>query len=72
MDVAVLEEKINVLTFQQQVSVESYIDFLLFQNKKQECHTRQPLDFSKYKTSTCVWNEDAQDFVTRIRSNDRF
>lgn len=72
MNIAVLEKKVNSLTLQQQETIESYIDFLVFTNKIEKEKIRKPLDFSKYNTSTHVWNEDAQDFVDRMRSDDRF
>ena len=72
MDIAVLENKMNTLTEQQQLSVESYIEFLISQNFNQYKSEKKPLDFSKYKTNTHIWNEDAQEYVNRMRSHDRF
>ncbi len=72
MNIAVLEKKVSTLTAIQLQSVDSYIDFLLYQNEKDVCNERKPLDFSKYDTSTHIWNEDAQNFVSRLRENDRF
>lgn len=72
MNMAVLEKKISTLTLQQQKTIDSYIDFLIFQNENQIKNAPIPLDFSKYNTQTHLWTEDAQDFVSRIRSDDRF
>lgn len=55
------------LSTQQQQNVESYIDFLLFQNSRGKQGTRKPLDFSKYNTVTHVWVEDAQSVVDKLR-----
>ena len=46
-----------------------FIQFLLEKHSKDQ---RAPLDFSKYDTATHVWNEDSQEFVNGIRSDDRF
>ncbi len=72
MDMAVLEHKVSFLTAMQQESLLYYIDFLLSQNTPQTHDKRKALDFSKYNTSTHVWNEDAQAVVDRMRSDDRF
>lgn len=72
MNMAVLEKKISTLTLQQQKTIDSYIDFLIFQNENQTKNVHTPLDFSKYNTQTHLWTEDAQDFVSRMRSDDRF
>lgn len=72
MTLAVLEKKMSNLSAQQQQNVESYIDFLLFQNSSRKQGARKPLDFSKYNTVTHVWAEDAQNVVDKLRSNDRF
>ena len=72
MTYAVLEKKIGSLTAMQQQNVESYIDFLLFQNQQATPKTRGSLDFSKYDTATQIWNADAQSVVNELRSNDRF
>ncbi|MGN0738976.1 MAG: hypothetical protein ACI4LX_02270 [Treponema sp.] len=72
MNVTILEKKISTLTLQQQKTIDSYIDFLIFQNENQTKNRRSHLDFSKYNTQTHLWSEDAQDFVNRMRSDDRF
>ena len=72
MTYAVLAKKMGSLSALQQQNVESYIDFLLFQNQQEFPKTREPLDFSKYETATQVWNADAQSVVNELRSNDRF
>lgn len=72
MDISVLERKVNTLTAVQQESVSYYIDFLLSQNMNTASQKREPLDFSKYNTATCIWGEDAQLAVNRMRSDDRF
>lgn len=72
MTYAVLKKKMGSLTAWQQQNVESYIDFLLFQNQQGMQKTREPLDFSKYKTATQIWNDDAQNVVNKLRSDDRF
>ena len=54
MTLAVLEKKMSNLSAQQQQNVESYIDFLLFQNSSRKQGARKPLDFSKYNTVTHV------------------
>ena len=70
MTYAVLEKKMDSLSALQQQNVESYIDFLLFQNQQKKRETKQPLDFSKYETATHIWNADAQSVVNELRSND--
>lgn len=69
MNVAILEKKIGTLTLQQQKAIDSYIDFLIFQNENQPQNKRSQLNFSKYNTQTHLWTEDAQDFVNRMRSD---
>ncbi len=72
MDIEVLENKVCSLTEQQQASVASYIDFLIFQNENEIKTEKKPLNFHKFDTSTHIWQEDAQLFVNRMRSHDRF
>ncbi|MBR5957177.1 MAG: hypothetical protein IKZ99_02310 [Salinivirgaceae bacterium] len=68
MTYAVLEKKMSSLTVEQQQNVESYVDFLLSQNQQEKTGKKQPLDFSKYDTSTRIWNADAQSVINELRS----
>ncbi|MBQ9239149.1 MAG: hypothetical protein IJ191_07550 [Treponema sp.] len=72
MDMAVLEKKVSSLSVHQQENVESYIDFLVYKNSLSSYAGRKPLDFSKYGTATHLWNDDAQNFVNRLRQDERF
>ena len=68
MTYAILEKKMSGLTVEQLQNVESYVDFLLSQNQREKTGKKQPLDFSKYDTSTRIWNADAQSVVNELRS----
>ncbi|MBP3710544.1 MAG: hypothetical protein J6I73_09120 [Treponema sp.] len=52
--------------------MESYIDFLVYKNSLSSYAERKPLDFSKYDTATHLWNDDVQNFVNRLRQDERF
>lgn len=68
MTYTVLEKKMSCLTVEQLQNVESYIDFLLSQNQQKKTGKKESLDFSKYDTSTRIWNADAQSVVNELRS----